>query len=614
VVHSEERAETGMHYTSVSNIMKVIEPLFLSQLRDIFEENFNSVKGLEKLRLRLRSIKVFDPACGSGNFLIIAFKELRKLEMEIYQRLRELDMHYQSFFTLPEIKLTQFYGIEVDDFAHEVAMLSLWLAEHQMNVKFKENLGVMVPALPLKPGGNIVCGNATTMDWRSVCPVEDEAEIYVLGNPPYVGFSYQTVQQKEDIAEVFDSLTSAKKLDYISCWFAKGAEYIGDSDAQVAFVTTNSICQGEQVASLWPLIFNYGLEIRFAHKSFKWGNSAKHNAGVTCSIVGLARNSDCQKKLFVDDRVREVKNINAYLSASRNVIVEKFAKTISSLPPMLLGSSPVDDGNLILSFSDYQKLVSDYPQSERFIRPLMGSNEFINGNRRWCIWVDQEAQEEAYAIKPLRERFERVKRFRSASKKGATRELAKCAYRFGEPRRGEGSSIIVPQVSSERRQYLPMGFLSDDSIITNLAFGIYTPEPWVFAVVSSRMHSAWVRAVSGKLEERIRYSVQLCYNTFPLPELLTRQKEALETHVFNILQERELHSEKTIAQLYDPDTMPLGLFQAHLDLDAAVERCFRSKPFKSDEDRLDFLLYLYEEMAENVEETDFEGEQDLEDA
>ena len=459
-----------------------------------------------------------------------------------------------------------------------------------------------------------MCANATRLDWRKVCPVNDGHEIYILGNPPYVGYSYQTFAQKEDIAITFDGIISAKNLDYISCWFMNGARYIEGTNAQLGFVTTNSICQGEQVATLWPHIFRCGLQISFAHKSFKWGNSAKHNAGVTCSIVGLARSSDQPKRLFVDDLVREAKNINAYLTTARNVVVNKLSRPISALPQMLRGSSPVDDGNLIMSVDEHQRLLAECPQAARFLKRLMGSNEFINATRRWCIWVDAADLSEAVRIKAFAERFERVRNFRIQSRKAATRELAKYPYRFGEPRYVQGSAIIVPQVSSERRDYVPMGFLTDDTVITNLAFGIYTPEPWVFAVIVSRMHNTWVRAVGGRMRTDIRYSVQLCYNTFPLPALLPKQKETLETHVFNILQEREKHPEKTIAQMYDPTTMPSGLLQAHRDLDQAVERCFRSRAFSSDEDRLDLLFDLYEDMARNAALAEGTDEQEIDDA
>lgn len=602
VVRSEDRG--SMHYTSVGNIMKVIGPLFLDDLRMSFEESFNNQKGLEKLRARLNNIQIFDPACGSGNFLIIAFKELRRLEMEIFMRLRELDPNYQTLFTLPQIQLTQFYGIELSDFAHEIAILSLWLAEHQMNVRFKQNLGILVPALPLKAGGNIVCGNAARLDWNVVCAKEAETEVYILGNPPYVGYSLQEETQKADMAVALSDVPNYKNLDYIACWFIKGARYIEKTNSQLAFVTTNSLCQGEQVALLWPNILERDLAISFAYKAFKWNNNAKHNAGVTCSIVGLRSSTDAPKRLYSESTVQEVKNINPYLAAARNVIVQKLAKPISELPQMLRGSSPVDDGNLILSDEERRELVRSSPSAAKFLKKLMGSSEFIRGFHRWCIWVEPQDVAEAQSIEPIANRFEKVRKFRLESKKAATKEIAGIAYRFGEPRYVQGSSIIVPQVSSERREYVPMGFLTEDTVITNLAFGIYSPDPWVFALIVSKMHNAWVRAVGGRMRTDIRYSVRLCYNTFPMPSLTQKQKDTLTTHAFNILAEREKHPEKSMAHMYDPDTMPKGLSQAHQDLDIAVERCYRSKPFSRDEERLDVLFALYEERTAGGVELD----------
>jgi hypothetical protein len=600
VVHPEQRSAIGMHYTSVPNIMKVIEPLFLNELRQQFEENFDNRNGLEKLRKRLSTIRVFDPACGSGNFLIISFKELRKLEIEIFLRLRELDPNYQTLFTMPEIQLTQFYGIEIDDFAHEIATLSLWLAEHQMNVKFKENLGILVPALPLKPSGHIVCGNSTRIDWDMVCPKNNKSEVYVLGNPPYVGYSLQEETQKLDMTVTLGEIPNYKALDYIACWFIKGAKYIAGSEAQLAFVTTNSLCQGEQVALLWPNIFERGLEISFAYKAFNWSNNAKHKAGVTCSIVGLQTATGLPKRLYLDKTVQIVSNINAYLAGARNVIVYKRSAPLSKIPPILRGSGPVDDGNLLLTNEEREKILQLYPEAGKFLKRVMGSKEFIHGLDRWCIWVEAQEYLEAKSIKALAERFEKVRQFRLKSKKEATKKLADVPFRFGEPRYIKNNFIVVPSTSSEQRQYLPFGFLDHNTIITNSAQAIYDPEPWVFAVISSRLHNTWVRAVGGRMRTDIRYSAVLCYNTFPLPSLSEKQKDVLSSHALIILSEREKHPEKTLAQLYDPKKMPAKLQEAHQDLDIAIEKCYRSRPFASDEDRLEYLFKLYEEMTTGI--------------
>jgi hypothetical protein len=385
VVHTDQRGETGMHYTSVSNIMKVIDPLFLQEFRTAFDENRDNPKALERLRTRLSNIKIFDPACGSGNFLIIAFKELRKLEMEIFLCLRELNPNYQTMFTLPQIKLTQFYGIDLDDFAREIAILSMWLAEHQMNIKFKEELGIVVPALPLKPSGRIVCGNATRLDWNVICPKDNKSEVYVLGNPPYAGARKQDERQKEDMRIVFEDREEYKNSDYVSCWLFKAADFLTGTAARSAFVATNSISQGEQVSYIWPRLFKAGLEIGFAHQPFKWTNNAKGNAGVTCVIVGVRNLSSEPKMLYAGGTVKAVTNISPYLSAGRTVFVHRTDNPISILPPMLIGSMARDGGNLILSASEKEKLLAQYPNAEIFVRRLYGSDEFINAQERWCL-------------------------------------------------------------------------------------------------------------------------------------------------------------------------------------------------------------------------------------
>jgi hypothetical protein len=589
VVTPEHRGGLGMHYTSVPNIMKVIEPLFLNELYEEFEKAKGNDKKLFQLLERIKKIKIFDPACGSGNFLIIAYKELRKLEMKIFKETNSL--------ALSAISLSQLYGIEIDDFAHEVAILSLWLAEHQMNVEFFNEFGRTNPTLPLKDAGHITCGNATRIDWEEVCPKNKDDEIYILGNPPYLGSSMQNKEQKADLAFVCDGFKNYKNLDFIACWFIKGADYIKDLNAQYAFVSTNSICQGEQVALLWPYIFDKNLEIGFAHKSFKWTNNAKGNAGVTCVIVGIRNCGHLAAKLYNNGISQSVKSINAYLEIGDNIIVKKLSKPISDLPPMSYGNKAVDGGNLILNDNEKQKLVKEYPETERFIRPLLGASDYIRGNTRWCIWIKDSEVREASKIAPITSRIEKVKHMRLASPDKSANEMSKTAHRFREQKESTHSTVIVPATSSERRKYIPMGFLSPESIITNASQAIYDPEPWIFAVISSMMHMLWVRAVGGRLETRIRYSSALCYNTFPFPDISNRKKEELTGYVYRILEERERFPEKTLAELYDPDKMPDGLREAHHQNDLAVERCYRSKPFTSDSERLEYLFKLYEKMT-----------------
>jgi hypothetical protein len=589
VVHQTERGSLGMHYTSVPNIMKVIGPLFLNDLRETFEEYRGNKKKLEELLNRIKRIKFFDPACGSGNFLIITLKELRRLEMDIIKAL--------GAFAFPGIGLSQFYGIEIDDFAHEIAKLSLYLAQHQMNIEFRQTFGKVNPTLPLKTGGNIVCANATRIDWKDVCSNSKEDEIYVLGNPPYLGFLQQNKYQKKDMDIVFENIETIKKLDYISCWFYKGAEYIkGDGNAELAFVSTNSICQGEQVALLWPHILTGGLEIGFACLSFKWTNNAKKNAGVICIVVGLRMESEKMKYIYKNNVKTLVKNINAYLAPSANIYVGKLAKPISSLPRISLGSSAYDGGHLMLTKDERNEIVYNFPDAIKLIRRFVGSAEFFKGIERYCLWIGDDQLALAESIPPIKKRLDSVVEFRNKSKRKLTKETAKTPHLFTENRHIERPAILIPIVSSERREYYACGFLKGDEIIPNSARAIYDPELYVFGVVSSKMHMAWVRAVAGRLKTDYRYSAGVCYNSFPLPFVTTKQKEEIERHVYNILEEREKYPEKTVAQLYDPDKMPAGLKEAHHGLDLAIERCYRSKPFIDDEERLVYLFKLYEQM------------------
>ncbi|MBL4707135.1 MAG: class I SAM-dependent DNA methyltransferase [Flavobacteriales bacterium] len=599
VVHNDQRGSLGMHYTSLVNIMKVIAPLFLNDLQEQLEKTGDDPKKLNKLLGRLYQLRIFDPACGSGNFLIIAYKELCKLEIEI---LKQLDKGQTSFKDFSHIRLSQFYGIEIDDFACQTAKLSLWLADHQMNQAFREVFGDAKPTLPLQEGGQIVCGNATRLDWEEVCPKEDEAEIYILGNPPYLGSSMQSKKQKADMVTVFDGIKGYKNLDYIACWFLVGARYIQDSIAQLAFVSTNSISQGEQVAMLWPHIFSMNLEIGFAHQSFKWTNNAKGNAGVTCIVVGIRNPSEKPKYLFKDGISHVVKNINPYLSNSKNIVIDKRSYSLATIPTMSYGNKAADGGHLSLTEHERDEILTTTPEAKQFIKKLTGSAEFINDKRRYCIWIENNELEQAKSIVEIDKQIEKVRQFRLNSKKKATREDASVAHRFAEARYSEKSSIIIPRVSSERRQYIPIGFLESDTIILDSAQAIYDPETYIFAIISSRIHMTWVRAVAGRLKTDYRYSSALCYNTFPFPDISEAQKTSLEDHVFKVLDEREQHSEKTLAQLYDPDKMPDGLRQAHHEMDLAVEQCYRQKPFESDEQRLEYLFKLYEQMiaAEKV--------------
>jgi hypothetical protein len=588
VITPEHRGGLGMHYTSVPNIMKVIEPLFLNELCDEFEAAKGNNKKLSILLSRIWNIKIFDPACGSGNFLIIAYKELRKLEMKIFKE--------QNTLALSNISLGNFYGIELDDFAHEVAILSLWLAEHQMNQLFFREFGRTKPALPLTETGNIVQGNATRINWETVCPKEKEKEIFILGNPPYLGYALQSAEQKEDMEIVFKNVEDYKKLDFIASWFYLGSKYIFKSNSKFAFVTTNSICQGEQVAILWPHLINNNLEIGFAYQSFKWKNNAKANAAVAVAIIGLRNISEKAKRLYNADKYTLVKNINPYLVAADNSFIIGRSSPLSNLPLMIKGCSPGDNGNLLMSETERNELLKKYSNIKHLIKEYLGADEFMNSGKRYCLWIPPKEVKLAYSIPELNQRFENCKTFRLASKKEATRKKAATPHEFDEKKYEESDSIVIPQTGSERREYIPIGFLGPETVVSNATRVIYNAKPYLFAIISSRLHITWVKAVAGRLKTDMQYSNTICYNTFPFPSITENQKKELEQHVYRVLEERENHSEKTLAQLYDPEKMPDGLRKAHYQLDLAIERCYRVKPFETDEERLEYLFKLYEQM------------------
>ncbi|MBS4035896.1 MAG: class I SAM-dependent DNA methyltransferase [Ignavibacterium sp.] len=627
-VSEEQRTNLGQHYTSVPNIMKVIKPLFLDDLYETFKKNENNPQKLNDLLKRLGKIKIFDPACGSGNFLIIAYKELRRLEIKIIQQLLLLQKQVGSFDPKREqlsfipksqmslassfqvdlfsrIQLNNFYGIEIDDFAHEITKLSLWLAEHQMNTEFLAVFGKTNPTLPLKEAGNIVCANACRIDWEKVCCKEKADEIFVLGNPPYLGARVQETHHKADMAFVFKSFKKYGDLDYIACWFYKGAYYIANSNAKLAFVSTNSICQGIQVGLLWPSIFEMDIEIYFAHTSFKWSNNAKYNAGVTVVIVGLSNQSNDSKTIHSDILVRKVNRINVYLISGNNSIIHRRSNPLSDFPEMSFGSMPNEGGNLIFnSQSELKTFLSEDPKVTKFIKEMYGGEDFIYGCKRYCLWIDEKNENEAKKFSIINERIKKVRNYRLESKRNATRKLAEIPYRFGENRYKEEDLIIIPATSSENREFIPIGFLKKGTVVNNAAQVIYNPQPWLLAVLTSKLHMIWLITVGGKLEERVRYSKDIVYNTFPFPQISDQRKQELTQTTFRILEEREKHPAKTLAELYNPDKMPEGLKEAHRLNDLAVERCYRSKPFDSDEERLEYLFRLYEQMIEEENERD----------
>ncbi|MFL7863855.1 class I SAM-dependent DNA methyltransferase [Vibrio cincinnatiensis] len=596
VIDVDQRARLGQHYTSYSNIMKVIQPLFLDSLRSELEKQRSSINGLKRLLVRLSQIKVFDPACGSGNFLIIAYKELRLLEIDVIKALMKID---QSFF-MSNIHLDQFYGIEIDDFACEVARLSLWLAEHQINKQWEEHIGPAEPALPLKATGKIVGGNSLTIDWNSVCPNSGDDEIYLIGNPPFKGHQGKNDNQRSEMKSVFKGFKSLGPLDYVACWFWLGSNYIQSSKAELALVSTNSIAQGEQVGTLWPHIINRGLHIHLAYPTFTWENNAKDKAAVHVVIIGLSASPN--KRLlfeYIDGNwhSKSVKNISPYLLEGSNTCIVASKKTLSpNVPSLLFGNMPNDGGHLLLSRSEKTLLIEKEPQSERWLKKVLGADEFLNSKERWCLWLKDACETDLKSMPLVSERVALVAEKRRMSPDKGTQKLADRPHQFRDLNNPE-RFILMPSVSSARRTYVPLGMFTGDIISTNLNYIIPDGTLYEFAILSSLLHNEWMRLVAGRMKSDYRYSASVVYNTFPWPEVNEKQKAKAITLAENVLFVREDFPGKTLAELYNPDSIPSELLIAHQELDAAVDKLYRDKPFKDTADRLSCLLARYEELV-----------------
>lgn len=622
VAEDEERGALGMHYTSVPNILKVLNPLFLDDLRAKLEEARDNPRMLLNLRKRMAKIRVFDPACGSGNFLVIAYKEMRAIEAEI-NRLRGESDHRT------EIPLTNFRGIELRDFPAEVARLALIIAEFQCDVLYRGQLEALQDFLPLDAANWITCGNALRLDWLTICPATgsgvklqgddlfktplDQAQIdfeneggetYICGNPPYLGSTWQDAEQKADLQAIFEERTKNwKTLDYVAGWFMKAADYGMRTNAAAAFVSTNSICQWQQVPILWPLIFITGHKIAFAHTSFKWENLASHNAGVTVAIIGISNLTPKVRRIFsvADDGsvlARDADHINAYLVAGADVVVHKMSEPLDDRGVVDAGGKPVDGGNLLLTADEKHRLLSLCPEAKAFIKRAYGASEYIRGEVRNCLWIRDQDIGTAKLYPAINQRLERVAEFRSNSPKPATRKGANWPHKFEEAKQtGVEAVMIVPVVSSEAREYLPGGLLPPGSIITNLAFAAYDSPLWNLALIVSRLHLVWIATVCGKLKTDFRYSNTLGWNTFPVPSLTDKNKADLTRCAENILLARESHFPASIADLYDPHAMPADLREAHERNDEVLERIYIGRRFRNDTERLEKLFELYTKMV-----------------
>ncbi|HBN8419897.1 TPA: class I SAM-dependent DNA methyltransferase [Pseudomonas aeruginosa] len=615
VADDEERGALGMHYTSVPNILKVLNPLFLDELRAKLEEAGDNPRTLLNLRKRLARIRVFDPACGSGNFLVIAYKQLREIENSINERRGELGRK-------SDIPLTNFRGIELRDFSAEIARLALIIAEYQCDVLYRGQKEALLEFLPLSSQNWITCGNALQLDWVSICPptgisvrlhsddlfaspldqahidFENEGgETYICGNPPYIGRRNQTKEQKEEIKIVLGKkVKSSASLDYVFCWIEKASDYVRETHSEFAFVTTNSVSQGTQIPIYWPHLFSKGLEINFAHRSFPWSNNASNNAGVTCVILGVGRPRS-PKFIFDGTQRQEVSTINAYLLGSSVQVVEPSSVSISSLGKMRYGNLPGDGNYLTLKMFDRDMLLRENPRFDRVIVPLYGAQEFIRGLQRYCLWIDDEDLDFAMQNEFICQRIDGVRQTRVSSPDPSYNALVDRPHQFRDRNIAEHMTILAPTISSESREYLPCTLLPGRIGTTNQAYAIYDAPLWNMALIASRLHLVWIATVCGKLKTDLRYSNTLGWNTFPVPTLTEKNKADLTRCAEDILLAREAHFPATIAELYDPERMPDNLRAAHERNDEVLERIYIGRHFKNDTERLEKLFELYTEMT-----------------
>ncbi|WP_329867453.1 class I SAM-dependent DNA methyltransferase [Stenotrophomonas hibiscicola] len=621
VADDEERGALGMHYTSVPNILKVLNPLFLDDLRAQLEAAGDNKIKLLNLRKRMARIRVFDPACGSGNFLVIAYKQMREIEAQINRLRGEADLP-------SEIPINNFRGIELRDFPAEIARLALIIAEFQCDVLYRGQKEALKDVLPLDSQNWITCGNALQVDWLGICPPtglgvklvandlfntpKEQAEIdfeneggetYICGNPPYKGTKNQSAEEKKDLQNVFGKYTSRTgTLDYVTGWFFKAAMYSNASSAEFAFVSTNSVCQGGHVPVLWPLLFDFGLEISFAYQSFKWKNLASNNAGVSVVVVGCRKVRPGKKRLFQQQPQDEHLELSAdcigpYLVPGINTVVEPQSKSISNLAPMSLGNAPYDGGNLILEMNEVPSLGLNPAQVERWVRPLLGSAEIIDGVPRMCIWIEDDQLEAAAKIPAIQRRIEAVRAMRLSSKDAGTRAMAARSHQFREMYSAKRSTIAVPLVSTENRDFLTPDLIGRPCSMTNKSYAIYDAEIWNFAVISSKLHLCWIATVCGRMKTDYSYSNKMGWNTFPVPILTEQNKTDLTTCAQEILLAREAHFPATIADLYDPESMPDDLRRAHEKNDEVLERIYIGRKFKNDTERLEKLFDLYTKMT-----------------
>ncbi len=569
VMDKKQRRELGAHYTSEENILKLIKPLFLDELYAEFERVKVDKFLLEKFHDKIANLKFLDPACGCGNFLIITYRELRRLELEVLKM--QVESAYINLFEdiskLIRVNVNQFYGIEIEDFPAQIAKVGLWLMDHQMNIEASNYFGLYYVRLPLVDSATIVCDNALRIDWESV--VSKNELNYILGNPPFVGFTYMTASQKEDMKHIFPG---AKNLDLVTAWYKIASDYIIDTKIECAFVSTNSITQGETVASLWEHI---NIKINFAYKSFLWNNEAKSKARVQCVIIGFSEFDREEKVIYQDGASIKSDNINAYLCDAPNIIVKSRNKPICNIVKMVYGNKPADGGNLIIEAEDYDEFIKNDPNSIKFIKPLLGGAEYLHNKKRWCLWLKGVSPTELKNCPKILERIKKCKEVRNNSIAAGIRKFADTPMLFAQITQPMGKNYIaIPRVSSEKRRYVPMGFLSADIIVTDLIQIVPDAEIYHFGVLTSNVHMAWLRAVAGRLEMRYRYSKDIVYNNFPWCNPTEAQRAKIEKTAQGILDARALYPDSSLADLYDELTMPVELRKAHQANDRAVMEAY----------------------------------------
>jgi len=611
---SKARRKLGAHYTSEKYILRLINPLFLDDLYAEFEKlqtlKRDKRKKLAAFQNKLSALYFFDPACGCGNFLIVTYQALRRLELQVLreQHKKSQDIHL-NFEIAPLISLDHFYGIELEEWPMRIAEVAMWLTQHQMNREFAQQFGREPDLLPLKTSAQITCGNALQLNWQKVVDVSKFKHVetlYLLGNPPFIGKNFRTASQNTDMEQLFKTVKNYKSLDYVCCWFYKAAQFIQahDINQKVAFVSTNSISQGEQVAPLWKTLLSQGIHIHFAHRTFAWDSEAKGKAAVHVVIVGFGLSQPEKPRLFDYPDIKgepveiTAKIISPYLVNAPAIIIENRTKPLCNVSAMVFGNMPNDGGHLLLSPDEKVELLAKEPAAKKWIKPVLGAEEFIKNKERWCLWLVGISPKELRQLPEIMKRIKAVKAYRLASKREATQKLANAHMLFGEVRQKDGTYILVPSVSSERREYVPLGFFDKRTISTNLNLMIPNATLYEFGILKSKLHTLWLKTVGGRLKSDYRYSAKLVYNNFPFPEATTKQKQAIETAAQTVLDCRKNYPDNSLADLYDPLAMPTDLRKAHQKLDTVVEKAYRAKKFTTDQARISFLFQRYLELTD----------------